>query len=184
MPKEIPLTRGFVTIVDDEDFEWVSQQSWYASGRPGGDYAVGWDGKAKRNIYLHRLIMGAADGQSVDHINGDKLDNRRCNLRFCTPSQNAANRRVKKRDSAVSPYRGIFWARERHHWRVFIMVDGKRRQAGQVFHSPEAAARAYDRMAVAAFGEFATLNFTPSRDWIFTCEVQGEWPPAALGAAA
>jgi hypothetical protein len=94
MSKCIPLSQGKVALVDDADFDRLSAYQWFLSGT---GYAVGFlpgDGGKFRLEYMHRLIMQAAEGQLVDHINGDSLDNRQTNLRFVTPRQNLQNKRL------------------------------------------------------------------------------------------
>ena len=96
--REIPLTRGFVAVVDDEDYEKLQQLSWYAdTGASGLVYAARGlprNGSRRRDkIRMHRQILSLARGDSahVDHKDGDGLNNRRSNLRKCTPSQNLRN---------------------------------------------------------------------------------------------
>lgn len=98
---EIKLSQERVAIIDDDDFDKVSKYKWhyvrfgYACANPA------WKGPSLR---MHRIIMDAKEGQVVDHVNGDRLDNRKANLRFCTQSQNLMNRR--KRDNTPWPYKG------------------------------------------------------------------------------
>lgn len=104
--------------------------------------------------YLHRLILAAPNGFDVDHVNGDRLDNRRSNLRVATRSQNLANRgqRVGKR------FKGTSWRKDVAKWAAYGSVQNKTVALG-CFFSEEDAAAAYDRWAVATHGEFARLNF-------------------------
>jgi len=106
-----------------------------------------------QNVYLHRLIMGAAKGQEVDHINGDGLDNSRANLRLANRSQNCANRRDYR---SKSGFRGVYAQPNGKTWQVRISVNNKLVGGGS-FSDPEEAARHY--LARQYYGEFATLNF-------------------------
>ena len=105
-------------------------------------------------IRAHREIMNPPPGMVVDHINHDKLDNRRANLRVCTPSQNRANG-LRHRDSA-SRFKGV-WMRPDGKWIAHITHNYRRRNLG-TFTTDADAAQAYDDAAKATFGEFALLN--------------------------
>lgn len=158
MSAEIPLSKGFVAIVDDEDFERVMAAGpWHLKARDQWVYAQhnvrrpegGW-----RTEMLHIFLTGLP---RVDHINGNGLDNRQANLRGANASQNAANAR-RRRDS-TSGFKGVHRHRSRGlPWRAQIATGGKKYHLG-LFESPEAAARAYDTKARELFGEFAHLNF-------------------------
>jgi len=93
--KRIPLTQGKFAIVDDADFEWLSQWKWRARKDYNTWYAIRRvvRGSCRTTTSIHRQIMEAKPGSQVDHRNRDGLDNRRCNLRFCTNAQNAMNQR-------------------------------------------------------------------------------------------
>jgi hypothetical protein len=108
----------------------------------------------KRVYYLHRMILNAPDGLLVDHINGNTLDNRRCNLRLCTPTQNSAGKRSERKHS---PYRGVYKSHTGKPWGAQIRRDGVRVHLG-LFDTPELAAEAYDNAARETFGDFAVLN--------------------------
>lgn len=97
--KEIKLTKGMVAIVDAEDFDRINKSRWQTLKRKGCnrfDYramrGVRKNG-VKKTIYMHREIMGNPEGMTIDHINGNPLDNRKANLRVCTMSENQKNRR-------------------------------------------------------------------------------------------
>lgn len=89
--KKIRLACGTETIVDDEDFERLSKYRWYILGRR---YAAT-KNRSKNHILMHRALMCCPNGLVVDHINGDGLDNRRCNLRIVTHAENCRNRRAE-----------------------------------------------------------------------------------------
>lgn len=160
MTVSIPLTRGLVAVVDAADqalveaHSWhatkgASNRTWYARSSGSGPHAT------RKIIYMHRLVMAAPAGVLVDHINGDSLDNRRANLRFCNAVQNGANR-AKKR-GAASNYKGVYF--ENGAWRARI---GPGCSHLGVFVTEVEAARAYDAAALRAWGAFARLNFPVS----------------------
>ena len=96
--KEIPLTGGNFAIVDDEDHERVSKNKWQLNSRHGVKDPIFY-ARAKINtkiVQMHRVILNAKNGQYIDHINGNGLDNRKCNLRFATRSQNLMNQKPQK----------------------------------------------------------------------------------------
>jgi hypothetical protein len=157
--KTIPLTQGYEAIVDDEDFEALSQVKWNVSIRRTSRtfYAARGNrlGHRPANLLMHRVIMAAtlSPGAEVDHINGNGLDNRRENLRVATRQQNAANiRRVKGR----SGFKGVE-LREHARWRASICGPNGTTHIGY-FSTPQEAAHAYDAEAVRLFGEFASTN--------------------------
>lgn len=150
--KCIELTKGYVAIVDDEDFERLAQWRWrYCEG-----YAVrSMPGNRRRVIWMHREINGTPDGFETDHRNTNKLDNRRQNLRTATHSQNKCNQ--TKRGHNTSGFKGAFFHKNSGLWRGQITVKGKNHYLGY-FKTPVEAAAAYDRAAIELHGEFAHLN--------------------------
>lgn len=152
--KKIPLTQGKFAIVDDDLYDWASQFSWYLHSE---GYAVReeWNGGNKKRFRMHREINKTPKGMDTDHINGNRLDNRRDNLRTCTRSKNLQNARV--RDSNRTGYKGVAIHKASGLYHAYINVDGK--QISLKYHkTPEDAARAYNRAAIKYFGEFARLN--------------------------
>lgn len=158
---QIPLSKNQYAIVDDEDAALIAPHSWWVSNAGNrGSYAYARiDGK---NVAMHRIIMGV-DGPLIDHINRNGLDNRRCNLRHCTASQNCANRivPVSKFGFRGVSVRGDGYVRPAPY-RAEISFQGKRIR-GRSFESAAMAAREYDRLAKEYYGEFAVLNF-PAED--------------------
>ena len=151
--KEIPLTQGKVTIIDDEDFERINQFKWYAHKINNAFYAR--RNKDKKNsIILHRVIMNVTDpNQTVDHINGDTLDNRKLNLRVCDKAHNNLNRnRINKNNK--SGYRGVHFNKRLSKWVAQINISKSKHKHLGVFNTAEEAARAYDKKAKELFGEF------------------------------
>ncbi|MBU0846652.1 HNH endonuclease [Patescibacteria group bacterium] len=157
MMREIKLTRGKVALVDEADFGWLSQWSWNSRPNHGIWYARrgARDGDKKNTVLMHRQIMGAWSGQRVDHRDGNGLNNQRKNLRFCTSTQNHANRR--KLSGCSSKYKGVCWHKQRGKWVAYIKIYGKSSHLG-LFANEEDAARAYNNAAIERFGEFAKLN--------------------------
>lgn len=154
--KEIPLTQGKVALVDDEDFGWLSEQKWCFNSQ---GYSV--RGRVPQLI-MHRVIMERILGEAiplgmeVDHINTNKLDNRRDNLRLATHAQNKRN--VPRYQGSTSQYKGVVWHKRGQKWQAAIWAKGGNQHLG-VFETEVEAARAYDRAAKELFGEFAWLNF-------------------------
>jgi hypothetical protein len=162
MTVEIPLTRGYVALVDDEDAARVLEHRWQAlvTGRYvyAKTDAPRKEGGKARCIYLHRFIVGAPPDAQVDHINHNCLDNRRENLRICSCAEN--HRNIAKRvRPASSRYKGVYWHRGSQKWRAQISCAGEWHHLG-MYTDEEAAARAYDAAARERFGEFAQVNFT------------------------
>jgi hypothetical protein len=151
----LPIGRGLVTLVAPEDASLLKRK-W----KPGTPYTNGktpvirtfFESLKRFTVFLHREIMGAVKGQIVDHANGNPLDNRRCNLRLCTPQENSRHRDVLR----GFKFKGMTF--EQNLWRVRIRTgDGKKLHVG-TFHTQEEAALAYDAAALQHFGEFARLN--------------------------
>ena len=136
MPCKIPLSQGVVAIVDDEDYERVMRWSWHFDGR----YARGYPHGIKE--YLHRYIMRPKTTEIVDHINGNKLDCRRSNLRNCSPSINSINRHGSIRNK--HGLRGIYWSKEARRFRAEIYHLGRHYCLGS-FGTAIEANQAYER---------------------------------------
>ena len=159
--KLIPLTRGYFTKVDDEDFIDVASKRWHASissnaVRASRSETI--DGKS-RHVFLSRYIMKPPRDKYVDHINGDTLDNRRCNLRICTAQENNRNS-IKKRVN-TSGYKGVHWNKHSQKWTASICLNSKSIHLGS-FTEVEEAVKAYNVAAKKYFGEFAKLvEFIP-----------------------
>lgn len=129
--RKIKLTKGKYALVDNEDYEFLNQWKWhfaiYARRRSKN---IG-DEKAY-TIPMHRVIIGAKHGEFVDHINRNKLDNRRQNLRICTKSQNNRN----------LGYKGYYWHKQTKRWSAQISIDNKRKHLGR-FDKKSDARKAY-----------------------------------------
>jgi hypothetical protein len=142
--KEIQLTQGKVAIVDDDDFEWLARQKWH--------YAHGYAANSKFE-YMHRIILPCPGDMQVDHKNHDGLDNRRCNIRICTASQNIANNR-KPTHGITSIYKGVHFEKFTKKWRAQIMHSGKSISLGR-FETQDDAHNAYIRASREIYKDFS-----------------------------
>lgn len=154
MVKEIKLDKGKVTIVDDEDYAELSKYKWHVSSRGYVCRFTKTRGKGKMHL-MHRMIMNTSLGKVTDHINGDKLDNRKENLRITTDLQNSWNQ--GKRGGTSSKYKGVSWITSKKKWRACIKKEYKAIHLGY-FDNEHDAARMYNFWAVDLFGEYARLN--------------------------
>lgn len=93
--KKIHLNTSVSAMVDDEDYDSLKDQKWRYNKVTG--YAYRSESAKHRTFYMHRVILGVTDRNTqIDHINGDKLDNRRCNIRAGTRSQNQQNQKIHR----------------------------------------------------------------------------------------
>ncbi len=155
-PVQIPLGNGRAAIVSHIDAHWISQRPWHFNAR-GYAAASLFGGRGGGIILMHRLILLAPDTATVDHANGDTLDNRRENLRLATQSQQNANR---LKFVGTSRFKGVYLRCDGLKWVAQIgdPQSGRRKNLGG-FVTEEEAARVYDDAARAMFGEFACVNF-------------------------
>lgn len=161
--KTIPLSKGKVALVDDQDFEWLSQWPWAAlkSKRRWVTpvwYATRhstWKGPTK---YMHREIAiraGMPNARYYDHKDGNGLNNQRSNIRPCSQTQNNGNQ--SKRPGCTSRFKGVSWFWRTRKWVVRLKHKGKVYCLGY-YHDEQEAAKVYDSAARVHFGEFAKLN--------------------------
>lgn len=155
--KKIKLTQGKYAIVDDRDYEELNKFSWhYAGGYARRNKRLS-NGK-RRIVFMHRELMNTPSGYETDHINGNRLDNRRSNLRVVTKSQNQRNAIARK---GTSKYKGVSFHKTKRHktgyWIARIQVDGKVNRLGY-FKSEVDAAKAYNEAAIKHYGIYAKLN--------------------------
>ena len=142
---------------DDSDWDLIKKFTWSLKQSNKKLYVHAIDCESKLKIYMHRLIMSAPDDKSIDHRDGNGLNNRRDNLRFATQSQNMANR--DKMSNNTSGFKGVF--KIRNKYKAQIKVNHKSIQGGRLFDNPVDAARRYNEMALKYFGEYARLNEIP-----------------------
>jgi len=155
---EVPLSQNKVALIDDEDSELILGRKWHACRRRHHWYACAYyktpDGRESSQS-MHRVLLNAPPGVMVDHLNNNGLDNRRSNIRLATNSQNQANRCTLSQNT--SGYKGVCWNKDSQQWQAGIKCNGRSTHLG-LFASLEEAAAAYDRAAIAAFGEYARIN--------------------------
>ncbi|SMF47441.1 HNH endonuclease [Azospirillum oryzae] len=143
-------------MVDDQDFHWISQRSWY---RNADGYAMCdlWGRRGGMKVLMHRLILLAPDTATVDHANGIILDNQRKNLRLASMSEQNAN---KPKFHGGSRFKGVHRRWDGKKWVAQIKANGEHLHLGS-FETEEAAARAYNAAALKHHGAFARLNDIP-----------------------
>lgn len=158
--REIPLSRGLVALVDDEDYEWVSKFRWYAMRVKSGWYAkrhVGNDRNGNPFVELmHRFVLGNPSVTEIDHEDCNGLNNQKYNLRTCTRVQNSGNKRKILKPWNTSKFKGVSWNARDKRWvlQYFGSKNGSR-----YFRNELDAALAYDEWAKEKFGRFARVNF-------------------------
>lgn len=152
----ISLTQGREAVVDASDLPLLKGRRWclrvwqgklsYCAGRLAGE---------RKDINLHRLLLNAPDGVSVDHIDGDGLNNRRSNLRLASTAQNSWN--TGRYRNNTSGHKGVSWRADRQKWQVHIRIGGKRLSLGH-YTDVKMAAAAYAEAARKYHGEFANIG--------------------------
>lgn len=141
---KIYLNKNNVAIVDQEDYQILIQHIWqiHSTG-----YAF------SQKIRMHRLIMNAKEGEYVDHINGDKLDNRKCNLRICTNAENSQHRTILNKRNKTGKT-GVSFDKCRNKWNAKIYVNKKTIHLGR-FNDIDSAIDVRKEAEIKYFGEFA-----------------------------
>ena len=149
--RRIPVGNGLFATVDAADYEEVRKYRWRAIRHGRKVYAA--TRKNGRTVYMHRMLMRPRKGYVVDHIDGNALNNRRCNLRVCTPAQNLTNKAPR---GGSSRFIGVYRAKDK--WVAHVTCSGKHYHVG-VFADEVEAAKARDRKAYELHGEYVYLNF-------------------------
>lgn len=153
--REVALTKNSVALVDDDDFERINKYSW----RFHNGYAARTTSRSagrRTTILMHREILGEVpENMDVDHINGNKSDNRKSNLRVVTRKQNMHN--APKKANNTTGYKGVHFDSRRGKYRARFKLDGKDCWLGY-FENPHDAARMYNFWSKDLFGEYARLN--------------------------
>ena len=145
--KQIKLTQGKVALVDNEDFEYLNQWKWFFDGK----YAGRREKTGEKEIFMHRFINNTPQGFLTDHINRNKLDNRRINLRTVTYQQNQFNRNLSKNSS--SGYMGVNWDKFNNKWLSRIKINDKLLNLGR-FSDIKDAIKTREKAEKIYFGEF------------------------------
>lgn len=160
--KQIVLTQGQVTLVDDADYEYLNQFKWHVHKQRSGNFYAArkppLKNKERTRIYMHREILGLEheDKRQSDHKNHNTLDNQRVNIRICTNQQNQRNQKLHSNTS--SQFKGVSWHKQAKKWVAHITINGEIKHLGY-WNMEEVAALRYDMVAIREFGEYAHLNF-------------------------
>lgn len=145
-------------LLDPEDEHLRNRLFKWGNYLPDGSYVVALWHKGK-NVSLARFLLDAVTGVEVDHINRNRLDNRKENLRLCSKSQNCCNRAVRK--DSTTGYKGVWFNSKTQKYKVEIGIEGKKKALGY-FTQLRAAVLAYNTAALKYHGEFAFVNDVPS----------------------
>jgi hypothetical protein len=152
--KLLPTSKGFLILIDDIDFDRASRHSWCPDEQGYSKATI-----KQEQVMLHRWLVGAQDGEEVDHKNHNTFDCRRDNLRRCTKSQNMANMKTPKNNT--TGFKGVTFDKRVNRYTARIKVNRHHRHLGS-FITAEDAAIAYNHAALASFGEFAYFNNVPN----------------------
>jgi len=164
--KKIILSNGRVTLVDDEDYDHLSQFRWYQHHSGYAVRSIYPNGRCKaKQVSMHSLLIDRPEGMVIDHIDGNTLNNQKTNLRVCTKRQNTFNSSMQCNNT--SGFKGVALIHMKTpKWLASIKYEGKTYRIG-CFTDKLDAARAYNKAAKEYFGDFARLNVIP-----------GETPPS------
>lgn len=135
-------------IIDAEDYEKVKKYRWYKTN-------TGYIANRRNNALLHRMIMYCGNGHVVDHINHNKLDNRKANLRICTQADNSKNHILSKKNTSGTT--GVCWSAKKGKYRAYICVDGKQKSLGY-YSNIESAVLARKQAEEKHYKEFAPIG--------------------------
>lgn len=155
--KQIYLTQGKITLVDDEDYDLLMRFNWFYHKNPRERtgyvrHTIHLETQPNITLRMHRFLLDAPEGVQVDH---DGLNNQKYNLRLATNGQNGSNR--VKQENLSSRFKGVSWSEESQKWRAQIKHNGRVHHLG-LYYTEEDAAHVYDYFAKLYHGAFAVLN--------------------------
>lgn len=155
--KTIMTFKGEPVMVDDSDFEWLSQYGWSLSTKGYVRRRENQSDGSSIQLLMHRFVLGIpyGDPRIVDHANGIKTDNRRSNLRICTKAQNGYNQKEQRNNT--SGFKGVTFHKVTGRFMAQIRSDGKKKYLG-TFDTAQEAHDAYCVAALELHGEFANFG--------------------------
>lgn len=157
--RAIQITRKAFDFVDDEDYERINSKKWELNPE-GSGYAVRKGSKRRgepKTVQMHREILYAPPGTLIDHINGNGLDNRKCNSRFANAQKNAFNKKKADR-KFTSKYKGVLKRKDKDTWTARIKFNDRHIELGGRYKTEEYAAAVYNFASKIMFGEFRREN--------------------------
>lgn len=153
----VPLSKGLSAIIDIEDVDRICQYNWWCSHLGYAMREVRLNNNKIKIILMHRIILNAKDNEFIDHINSNRIDNRKQNLRIATNSENQHNSKLPVTNT--SGYKGVAWSDHAGGWIACISIEGKLSKIG-LYATAKEAATAYDIAATTYYGEFAKTNLS------------------------
>ena len=154
------IVGGQTVLFDEEDRETVYKHAWFLTPQGYACTKIRRDDGSRRTIGMHRVILGDPPTPSIDHINRNKRDNRKANLRACTDSENSRNQDFSViRRKGSSKYWGVSF-NKRGHWQVVVKIKGRAQHFG-VFHSEEVAVEKAKEVYRKIYGDAAAYEISP-----------------------
>lgn len=131
-------------IVDAADADWVNQWRWFMKNEGYARRSAPRNGGNQHAIYLHRELLGLVrgDGLQGDHMDRNRLNCKRSNLRIAMHGQNQQN--CSSKDGATSIYRGVYWDKDKRKWRAQVSIKNRTENIGRFSDELDAAKAALD----------------------------------------